>query len=671
MRPNEGSLFMDFEMDLSACEIFKHIGVLVVEGRLPENKCGRKAGVHSWPLSRNSFKECCTNDLSKQANQLCSLVEKTRDKIDLAFNKKQIVNIDVICNQDETFIERLSIANSKSLNDYCLLEQWKIEIMRKSEESYRNTYSSTEMVFQAIRSFLHFSQLSAWWSKTNGANPRNIIFKISSCSSKLHFGSAPTVHTFPKLDISSFEYIQTTVHSLPRMELSYILSLIKKSKNELISNINTIPLQNSWFVDSLTPERTVADSFIGKRKDTNLDLYFSENSRSMFHMGIKNPKLDSNIENVKISNPETTTTSSESYKMDLDVTYTCNMQDRHNILTDLMQDFELGNNDQVIHFNKTKPNSECSYGNLLTNKVDQQTKGPKSRSKSVSPHFTSRFQAFSQDNSKTKPISARRLLMGGITTAEFNANTGLPLSSSPAPMKKIRKLSIGNCCEDFSTSNSSDEYIVLSKSAPASTSLLGNFEESVLKGRMPINRNLEGFRAELGASGSFCPKHVVLPIKVHYFQLSEDKSVPSPYLGHISLCDSLLPGRKYRVPKKGTVQLTVFNPNDTVVKMFIVLYNYTDMPPSSRTFLRQRIFSKRKDLKTLEDSQVLHYLVHLSFISSKHSRIYLHTDIQILFPQQTPDGQMFTITDGPTDPKYTPFAKYSSFSNDVYDQTNG
>lgn len=33
---------------------------------------------------------------------------------------------------------------------------------------------------------------------------------------------------------------------------------------------------------------------------------------------------------------------------------------------------------------------------------------------------------------------------------------------------------------------------------------------------------------------------------------------------------------------------TLFNPNKTVVKVFVVMYNMADMPPNSTTFLRQR-----------------------------------------------------------------------------------
>lgn len=38
----------------------------------------------------------------------------------------------------------------------------------------------------------------------------------------------------------------------------------------------------------------------------------------------------------------------------------------------------------------------------------------------------------------------------------------------------------------------------------------------------------------------------------------------------------------------------VFNPNKTVVKMFVVLYDCSDMPPKSQTFLRQKTYSALK-----------------------------------------------------------------------------
>ena len=66
---------------------------------------------------------------------------------------------------------------------------------------------------------------------------------------------------------------------------------------------------------------------------------------------------------------------------------------------------------------------------------------------------------------------------------------------------------------------------------------------------------------------------------------------------------------------------TLFNPNKTVVKMFVVVYDLREMPASHQTFLRQRTFSvpvrrdtnghtNRKSLP-LSQERILRYLIHL------------------------------------------------------------
>ncbi|CAH8502325.1 unnamed protein product [Schistosoma rodhaini] len=120
----------------------------------------------------------------------------------------------------------------------------------------------------------------------------------------------------------------------------------------------------------------------------------------------------------------------------------------------------------------------------------------------------------------------------------------------------------------------------------SSQHLLVNFEESMLNGRIHPVGQVEGFSIELGASGSFYPNHIRLPMKAYFFNLSDDNA-PSPYLGYADL--KQLPNNKgYHIPKKGSIQLTLFNPTGLVVKMFVIVYDLADMPPNCQTFLRQR-----------------------------------------------------------------------------------
>ncbi|XP_072920458.1 atos homolog protein B isoform X2 [Hemitrygon akajei] len=199
-----------------------------------------------------------------------------------------------------------------------------------------------------------------------------------------------------------------------------------------------------------------------------------------------------------------------------------------------------------------------------------------------------------------------------------------------------------------------------------SRSLLGNFEESLLNGRFAPSGRIEGFTAELGASGSYCPQHVTLPVDVSYYNISEH-SAPSPFLGVINL-ESL--GKKgYNVPKAGTIQVTLFNPNKTVVKMFLVTYDFSDMPPNHITLLRHRIFlvpveENEGTCENMENSEVkrkvLCYLIHLRFQSSKSGKIYLHSDIRLLFSRKSSEVdagipyELKSFTEMPRNPKYSP-----------------
>uniref|UniRef100_A0A8C6JBA6 Atos homolog protein B n=1 Tax=Melopsittacus undulatus TaxID=13146 RepID=A0A8C6JBA6_MELUD len=195
--------------------------------------------------------------------------------------------------------------------------------------------------------------------------------------------------------------------------------------------------------------------------------------------------------------------------------------------------------------------------------------------------------------------------------------------------------------------------------------------ESILKGRFAPSGRIEGFTAEIGASGSYCPQHVTLPVDVTYFDVSEH-SAPSPFLGVIDL--EALGKKGYSVPKAGTIQVTLFNPNKTVVKMFLVTYDFQDMPANHMTFLRHRIFlvpvgeeegastAHRDPSGPSPPRRVLCYLMHLRFHSSKSGKIYLHNDIRLLFSRKSIEVdsgipyELKSFTEMPRNPCYSPRA---------------
>ncbi|XP_051580396.1 protein FAM214A-like isoform X1 [Myxocyprinus asiaticus] len=272
----------------------------------------------------------------------------------------------------------------------------------------------------------------------------------------------------------------------------------------------------------------------------------------------------------------------------------------------------------------------------------------------------------------------------GTATKAFHPCTGLPLLSSPVPQRKSQKgyfdldTSVIHCkgvpwaankrvlkrSQDW---DESQQQILSASAPPASLSLLGNFEECVLNYRLEPLGNVEGFTAEVGASGTFCPSHMTLPVDVSFYSVSDDNA-PSPYMGVINL--ESLGKRGYRVPPSGTIQVTLFNPNKTVVKMFVVMYDLREMPASHQTFLRQRTFSvpvkrefngqNNKKTPVLGQGRTLRYLVHLRFQSSKSGKIYLHRDIRLLFSRKSMEVdsgaayELKSFTESPANPPFSP-----------------
>uniref|UniRef100_A0A8C9ZEQ5 Atos homolog protein A n=1 Tax=Sander lucioperca TaxID=283035 RepID=A0A8C9ZEQ5_SANLU len=267
-------------------------------------------------------------------------------------------------------------------------------------------------------------------------------------------------------------------------------------------------------------------------------------------------------------------------------------------------------------------------------------------------------------------------------TKAFHPCTGLPLLSSPVPQRKNQTgyfhldTSLVGCkglpwasgkrvCLKREGYIDESQQLFIASAPPASLSLLGNFEECVLNYRLEPLGLVEGFTAEVGASGSFCPSHLTLPVEVSFYSVSDDNA-PSPYMGVINL--ESLGKRGYRVPSSGTIQVTLFNPNKTVVKMFVVMYDLRAMPAGHQTFLRQRTFSVpvRRDTnnhtsrKPLGQGRTLRYLVHLRFQSSKSGKIYLHRDIRLLFSRKSMEVdsgaayELQSTTESPIDPPFSP-----------------
>jgi hypothetical protein len=111
------------------------------------------------------------------------------------------------------------------------------------------------------------------------------------------------------------------------------------------------------------------------------------------------------------------------------------------------------------------------------------------------------------------------------------------------------------------------------------------------------------------------------------------------------------PAGSYRIPEIGQLQIVIKNPNKTAVKLFLVPYDLSDMPPGTKTFIRQRSYSAGpiidqpiSNLTRFPDAgltgkPILRYLIHLNICSTQKGKYYLYGGIRVVFANRVPDGK--------------------------------
>jgi hypothetical protein len=255
----------------------------------------------------------------------------------------------------------------------------------------------------------------------------------------------------------------------------------------------------------------------------------------------------------------------------------------------------------------------------------------------------------------------------GVSTATFNPKTRLPLNSSPSPLKRTpmslaSKLRAKFTSNDTDSSSSDSEYVGVKNStiygsSQSNNALLCNFEESALNGRLEPISSIDGFKLQLAVSGSFFVPHTIIPVTTYFFDVSDDNA-PSLYLGHCSFKDSPFGRKAIHIPKKCIVQATLFNPHGSVVRIFIVRIDVHDIPPRSKTFIRQRtcatavnddkislssISSTSSQISSNLKLSILRYLINLRLATDRSGKLYLHTDIRLLFSNNHTDIDIMNL----------------------------
>ncbi|KAI9344957.1 hypothetical protein BDR26DRAFT_856992 [Obelidium mucronatum] len=132
----------------------------------------------------------------------------------------------------------------------------------------------------------------------------------------------------------------------------------------------------------------------------------------------------------------------------------------------------------------------------------------------------------------------------------------------------------------------------------------------------------------------------------------------------------------WRVPPKGQLQIIIKNSAGTAVKVFLIPYDFRDMPPNTKTFLRQKIFvvkpppstnvntaailphqqGRRNSLSTPTGppKDRLRDAIHVHFQCTSRKRIYLTRQVRVVFGHKglESDEKCRVVLEGPSDPKY-------------------
>ncbi|VDN56594.1 unnamed protein product [Dracunculus medinensis] len=159
------------------------------------------------------------------------------------------------------------------------------------------------------------------------------------------------------------------------------------------------------------------------------------------------------------------------------------------------------------------------------------------------------------------------------------------------------------------------------------------------KNDSPSVSKIEGFMLELSGNGSFNSPHKVFPLETFYFGNYDNGASSSLHLG---LCHVEHNSNRYRIPKSGIIQGTIFDPKGAVVHIFLIPIDAADLP-KSHTSIRHKTFLKSVNTSVGQNS--LKCLIHLKLKLSRSNRLYLYSNMQILFAPTNNDGNIFLLSD--------------------------
>jgi hypothetical protein len=100
------------------------------------------------------------------------------------------------------------------------------------------------------------------------------------------------------------------------------------------------------------------------------------------------------------------------------------------------------------------------------------------------------------------------------------------------------------------------------------------------------------------------------------------------------------------------------NPKCTAIKVFLIPYDLKDMPPNTKTFIRQKSYCIQKNPNGHCHEDRLRFAIHLNFRMTEKKHLLLTSGPRVVFsPRPLEHDQSLKIVyQGPTHPKYIPLS---------------
>ncbi|KRY73855.1 Uncharacterized protein T4A_5223 [Trichinella pseudospiralis] len=433
----------------------------------------------------------------------CPKVEQLRVKLINLWNKTASAEMGVILQFDEYF----QCKRAKSI----LFEKWKIQFLNTGNERLL----LEQFLIQAVHWYLHYSQLGSWMFQYNvNRLPFSVHYTIDGKNCWNH----EQLCTDFKYNNPSFPVCETGKNSsIKKIEAETLCQDVK------LSNLRCACLQISPFQDLCLLGKNLSEMFNSSKLDDPAALKRCEQCSN-----VKNNNHPVTI------NKQSTAVQGDSVKLAYN---TGHQNSRINA---------AATNDANLHCHVTRSFQE--------------------RRRKISADQSHHSRSSEKPG---KVLSNGTRLVKASSPVRFHRITKLPLTSSPAPVNRFQKsfqfdpslttdnmtmkkwanlfyclknciyharavvvFRCSNChdCESTSGGDSEASSIPLRKRifSKRRNNLLGSFEESALQGRFTPFGILNGFTIELGASGTFLPPHVRLPVTTIFLDSPPD--APLPYI---------------------------------------------------------------------------------------------------------------------------------------------